>query len=88
MLDILGYGTRQWAFMRGTLILAVFFSLFTLASLLIPSPMFPGNILSALVDGNVVQYSSYLSALFNGVFYGGILWAAFVGISRKLEGEK
>jgi hypothetical protein len=74
--------------MRGTLILAVFFSVFALASLLIPSPMFPGNILCALIGGKIVQYSGYLSALFNGVFYGAILWATFVAISRRLEGEK
>jgi hypothetical protein len=74
--------------MRGTLILAVFFSVFAFASLLIPSPMFPGNILCALIDGKIVQYSGYLSALFNGVFYGAILWATFVAISRRLEGEK
>jgi hypothetical protein len=73
--------------MRGTLILAVFFALFTCASLLIPSPMFPGNILSALIGGEIVQYSSYLSALINGIFYGGILWAAFVAISGRLEGK-
>jgi hypothetical protein len=74
--------------MRGTLILAVFFSVFTLASLLIPSPMFPGSILCALIGGKIVQYSGYLSALFNGVFYGAILWATFVAISRRLGGER
>ncbi len=74
--------------MRGTLILVVFFSVFMFASLLIPSPMFPGNILCALIDGKIVQYSSYLSAVFNGIFYGAILWATFVAISRRLETEK
>jgi len=34
--------------MRGVLILVVFFSMFTVASLLIPSPMFPGNFFCAL----------------------------------------
>lgn len=74
--------------MRGTLILVVFFSVFMFASLLIPSPMFPGNILCALIDGKIVQYSSYLSAVFNDIFYGAILWATFVAISRRLETEK
>jgi len=74
--------------MRGTLILVVFFSVFMFASLLIPSPMFPGNMLCALIDGKIVQYSSYLSAVFNGIFYGAILWATFVAISRRLETEK
>jgi hypothetical protein len=74
--------------MRGTLILAVFFSVFTFASLLIPSPMFPGNILCAFIGEKISKYSGYLSALFNGVFYGAILWATFLTISRRLEGEK
>jgi hypothetical protein len=74
--------------MRGTLILAVFFTVFAFASLLIPSPMFPGNILCALIGGKIVQYSTYLSALFNGIFYGAILWAAFVAISGRLESKQ
>ncbi len=64
--------------------MAVFFSLFALASLLIPSLMFPGNVLCVLIDGEIAEYSRYLSALFNGIFYGTILWATFVAISRKL----
>jgi hypothetical protein len=50
--------------------------------------MFPGNILSALIDGEILQYSRFLSALFNGIFYGVILWAAFVAISGRLEGKQ
>jgi len=74
--------------LRGTLILAVFFSFFLFASLLIPSPMFPGSLLSIIIGGTLSRYSSYFSALFNGVFYGLILWATFVAISRRLENEK
>jgi hypothetical protein len=74
--------------MRGTLILAVFFAVFTFASLLIPSPMFPGNILCALIGEKIVQYSTYLSALFNGIFYGALLWAVFVAISGRLESKQ
>ena len=71
--------------MRGMLILAVFFLMFTFASLLIPSPMFPGNFFCVLIGEGVNQYVEYLSALFNGVFYGLILWLVFVVISRRLE---
>lgn len=74
--------------MKGTIILLVFFVLFTGASLLIPSPMFPGNVLCALMGGTAVMYSSYLSALFNGVLYSFALWIVFVSISRRLEREK
>lgn len=71
--------------MRGMLILAVFFLMFTSASLLIPSPMFPGNVFCMLIGKATSQYIEYLSALFNGVFYGVILWLVFVVISRRLE---
>jgi len=36
----------------------------------------------------VSGYVNFLSAVFNGVFYGVILWLIFAGISRKLEEEK
>jgi hypothetical protein len=70
--------------MRGVLILTVFFLLFTFASLLIPTPMFPGNFFCTLIGESVVEYAEYLSAVFNGVFYGVILWLVFVVVARKL----
>jgi len=74
--------------MKGTLILVVFFLMFTSASLLIPSPMFPGNFFCMLIGEATSQYVEYLSALFNGVFYALILWLVFVVISRRLEQER
>jgi len=74
--------------MRGTLILIVFFLLFTSASLLIPSPMFPGNAFCMLIGEATSQHVEYLSAFFNGVFYALILWLVFVAISRRLEEEE
>jgi len=73
--------------MRGVLILIAFFLLFASASLLIPSPMFPGNFFCTLI-GVVSEYSKYLSAVFNGVFYGVILWVVFALISQRFEEEK
>jgi hypothetical protein len=70
--------------MKG-LIISAFFSLFTVASLLIPVPMFPGSWFCALIGQGVQDYVSILSAVFNGMFYGVILWLVFIGISRKLE---
>jgi hypothetical protein len=61
--------------------------MFTAASLLIPSPMFPGNLFCTLIGEVTSEYVTYLSAVFNGVFYGVILWLVFVVISRRLEGE-
>jgi hypothetical protein len=74
--------------MRGVLILTVFFLFFVFVSLLIPSPMFPGTFFSALIGGAISEYFRYLSALFNGIFYGVILWLVFVAISKRLEEEK
>jgi len=70
--------------MKGITILLAFFSLFTAASLLIPTPMFPGNWFCALIGEGIRDYVSILSAVFNGAFYGIILWLIFIGISRKL----
>jgi hypothetical protein len=74
--------------MRGVLILTVFFFFFVFVSLLIPSPMFPGTFICALIGVATSEYFGYLSAVFNGVFYGVILWLVFVGISKRLEEEK
>ena len=74
--------------MKGIWILIVFFSIFLAASLLIPSPMFPGKIICVLIGGLASEHSKYLSAVFNGVFYAVILWLIFVVISRRLEEEK
>ncbi len=70
--------------MKG-LIVVVFFSLFAVASLLIPVPMFPGSWFCALIGQGIRDYVNILSAVFNGLFYGVILWLVFIGISRKLE---
>jgi hypothetical protein len=69
--------------MKGLIILLTFFSLFTAAALLIPTPMFPGNWFSALIGEKIREYVNILSAVFNGAFYGTILWLIFNGISKK-----
>jgi hypothetical protein len=70
--------------MKGLIIL-VFFSLFAVASLLIPVPLFPGSWFCALIGQGIRDYVRIFSAVFNGMFYGVILWMVFIGISRKLE---
>jgi hypothetical protein len=49
--------------------------------------MFPGNVLCSSIGTDISEYVLYLSAAFNGVFYGIFVWLVFVGISRKLEQE-
>lgn len=74
--------------MKGAPILVVFFLMFLVASLLIPSPIFPGNFICTLVGEISDEYQKFVSAVFNGIFYGVTLWLAFVAISRKFEKEK
>jgi hypothetical protein len=71
--------------MKGLIGLA-FFSLFAAASLLIPSPMFPGSWFCAVIGQSAQEFVSVLSAVFNGLFYGVVLWLLFSGISQKLAG--
>jgi hypothetical protein len=73
---------------RGALILLVFFSMFTVASLLAPYPMFPRNLLCVMIGKVTSEYAGYLGAVLNGVFYGAILWLVFVVISGRLETGK
>lgn len=79
---------RDVVSMKGAIILAVFFGLFVAASLLIPSPMFPGNVLCKLIGGTVFENIRYFSALLNGILYGGTLWLLFIGLSKRLTQEK
>lgn len=74
--------------MKGISLLIVFFTIFLIASLLIPSPMFPGNMFCTLIGGAISEHFDYLSAVFNGLFYGALLWLIFTLISRKLGEEK
>jgi len=73
--------------MRMAPILVIFFLMFTVASLLAPFPMFPGNLLCFSIGPAISEYTLYLSATFNGLFYGVLVWLVFAGISRKLEQE-
>jgi hypothetical protein len=70
--------------MKALNILLAFFVLFATAAILIPAPMFPGNWFCALLGEGIVEYVRVLSAIFNGAFYGLILWLVFLGIGKKL----
>jgi hypothetical protein len=69
--------------MKGVLLLGFFF-IFTVASLLVPKPMFPGNYFCTLIGPRTKDYVGVLSATFNGAFYGTILWLIFAGLGRKI----
>ncbi len=64
--------------------LLAFFSIFAAAAIIIPLPMFPGSWFCSFFGERIQDYVRILSAVFNGAFYGGILWLMFIGIGKKL----
>ena len=71
--------------MRGGAVFLAFFFLFTLASLAVPVPLFPGNLTSAWFSLPSAQYVSFVSAVANGVTYGLVVWLVFVLATKKLD---
>jgi len=63
--------------MRATPIFFASFILFTAASIAIPIPLFPGNIISTLSRIPTSEYTIYLQALTNGITYGFTIWIIF-----------
>jgi len=71
--------------MRATAIFVAFFLLFTSASIAVPIPLFPGNIVSTLSGIPPSKYMPYLEALTNGLTYGFIAWIVFSLLAKKIE---
>jgi hypothetical protein len=71
--------------MKATAIFFAFFLLFTSASLAVPVPMFPGNMVATLVEFPASEYIVYLEALTNGLTYAFVTWIIFFLLARKLE---
>ncbi len=71
--------------MRATSIFIAFFLIFTAASIAVPIPLFPGNIIATLSGIPASDYMPYLEALTNGLTYGFIIWVVFFFVDKKLE---
>jgi hypothetical protein len=71
--------------MRATAIFVAFFLLFTSATIAVPVPLFPGNMLPTLLEIPSSEYIPYLEALTNGLTYGFITWIVFLLLARKIE---
>ncbi|HDQ06466.1 MAG TPA: hypothetical protein ENN36_07080 [Candidatus Bathyarchaeota archaeon] len=71
--------------MRATAIFVAFFLLFTSASIAVPIPLFPGNVIPTLLRIPPSEYIPYLEALTNGVTYGLISWIIFLLLVKKIE---
>jgi mannitol-specific phosphotransferase system IIBC component len=71
--------------MRGGAVFLAFFLLFTLASLAVPVPLFPGSIIHGFFSLPADSYASLISAITNGVTYGLVVWLVFFIATRRLE---
>jgi len=77
-----GEGKKQ---LRGGPVFFAFFILFTVASLAVPVPLFPGNVVPAWFGVSSSTYASLFSAVINGITYGLFVWLVFVLATRKLD---
>jgi len=71
--------------MRAAAIFVAFFLLFTCASIAVPVPMFPGNMISTWFGTSFSGYASYIEAVANGLLYGFVTWMVFFLINRKID---
>lgn len=71
--------------MRASIVFIVFFLLFTTASIAVPIPLFPGNMITTLFRTIPSEYIPYLEALANGITYGFVIWIIFFFVDRKIE---
>jgi hypothetical protein len=63
--------------LRGLAVFAVFFAIFLVSSLVISSPLFPGNVFCLVFSVSNLDLVVLVGALVNGVFYGFIAWIVF-----------
>lgn len=71
--------------MRGGAVFLAFFILFTLASMAVPVPLFPGSVIHALFGLTLDSYAPLISAIANGITYGLVVWLVFFLATRKLD---
>jgi len=74
--------------LRGGAIFLAFFVFFTSATIAVPVPLFPGNLVPFIYKAMSIPsflYTPLLDAVVNGIVYGFIVWVMFVLVSKKLE---
>ncbi|MFQ5836848.1 MAG: hypothetical protein ACE5HG_03250 [Candidatus Bathyarchaeia archaeon] len=71
--------------MRAAAIFVAFFLLFTCASIAVPVPLFPGNMVPMWFGIPLSEYTPYIEAVANGLLYGFITWTVFFLINRKMD---
>jgi len=71
--------------LRGGAVFFAFFILFTVASLAVPAPLFPGNMFPMWFGVSSSLYASLFSAVVNGITYGLFVWLVFILATRRLD---
>ncbi|UCE15716.1 MAG: hypothetical protein JSV12_07580 [Candidatus Bathyarchaeota archaeon] len=70
--------------MKDSPIFVVFFVFFTLATVVAPVPMFPGNMIYIWFEMSPMSYAFYISAIINGITYGLVAWIVYVLASKMI----
>ena len=70
---------------RATAIFLSFFILFTAASVAVPIPLFPGNMICSHLEMITSAYAPYLGALTNGLTYSFVTWIIFYLVDKRME---
>jgi len=71
--------------MKDSPIFVAFFVFFTLATIVAPIPMFPGNMIDIWLETPSMSYALYVSAIINGITYGLVAWIVYVLASKMIE---
>ena len=72
--------------MRGGPVFFAFFVLFLVASLAVPVPLFPGNMVPTWLNlSATAELISLVSAMVNGFMYGLLIWAVYVLATRNMD---
>ncbi len=70
--------------MKGKVMILLFI-IFAVITYIIPAPLFPGNWFCILIGREeLLQNIQIFSALFNGAFYGAMIWLLFEALGRKM----
>jgi len=71
--------------MKHSPIFVAFFVFFTLATIVAPVPMFPGNMIYLWFEMSSMSYAFYISAIVNGITYGLVAWIVYALASKMIE---
>lgn len=71
--------------MRAAAIFVAFFLLFTCASIAVPVPLFPGNMVPSWSRISLSVFAPYVEAVVNGLVYGFVTWMVFFLVDRKMD---